>query len=80
MTATNLARRLTQAAAVYRSRPDDQALVRLESLAREAAARIDRVGEGTVDHIILAGVLKSIVRDVPALEHTLQRHGWRWLP
>lgn len=80
MTSTELARLLSDAALAYRSSRDDATLARLESLAREAAAHVGRVGEGTVDHIVLSSLLKLIIADVPSLGQLLQQAGWRWLP
>ena len=80
MTSTYLARHLSDAALAYRSSRDGEALTHLESLAREAAAHVHRVGEGTVDHIVLSSILKLIVADAPSLGQVLQQAGWRWLP
>lgn len=77
---TELARQLSDAALAYRASRDDAVLTRLESLAREAAAHVSRVGEGTVDHIVLSSVLKLIAADVPLVAQVLQQAGWRWLP
>lgn len=79
MTSTELARHLSNAALAYRTSRDDQALAQLESLARDAAAHVRRVGEGTVDHIVLSSILKLIASDVPSVEQALQQAGWRWL-
>jgi hypothetical protein len=77
---TELARHLSDAALAYRASRDDVALAHLESLVREAAAHVSRVGEGTVDHIVLSSILKLIIADVPSLGQLLQQLGWRWLP
>jgi hypothetical protein len=57
MTSAELARHLSDAALAYRAHRNDQTLAQLESLARDAAAHVRRVGEGTVDHIVLSSVL-----------------------
>lgn len=80
MTSTELARRLFDAAIAYRATHDDQTLAQLESLARAAAAHVRRVGEGTVDHIVLSSILKLIVADVASVRQALQETGWHWLP
>lgn len=80
MTSTELARHLSDAALAYRAARDDQTLAQLELLARDAAVHVRRVGEGTVDHIVLSSVLKLIVVDVPSVGQALQQAGWRWLP
>lgn len=77
---TELARQLSDAALAYRASHADEALARLESLAREATAHVGRVGEGTVDHIVLSSVLKLIAPDVPSVAQVLHEAGWRWLP
>jgi hypothetical protein len=78
VTAVMLARQLSDAAVAYRIRHDSDALLKLESLAETAAARVRRVGEGTVDHIVLCSILRRLVVDVPHLEQVLARAGWRW--
>lgn len=80
MTSTELARCLSDAALVYRAARDDKTLAELEALAREAAAHVRRVGNGTVDHIVLSSVLKLIIAEVPSVDHVLKQSGWRWLP
>ena len=80
MTSTELARHLSDAMSAYRTSREDRILALLESLARDAAAHVHRVGEGTVDHIILASVLKWIVAAVPSVGQVLQQAGWCWLP
>jgi hypothetical protein len=80
MTSTEFARLLSDAALAHRASGEDRTLAKLESLARDAAAHVRRVGEGTVDHIVLSSILKLIVPDVPSLEQVLQQAGWRWLP
>lgn len=77
---TELARHLSDAALAYRASRDDATLAHLESLARAAAAHVSRVGEGSVDHIVLSSVLKLIAADVPPVAQVLQQAGWRWLP
>lgn len=79
MTSTELARRLSDAALAHRTSGDDRTLAQLEALAREAAVHVGRVGEGTVDHIVLSSVLKLIVLNVPSVEQVLRQAGWRWL-
>jgi RNA:NAD 2'-phosphotransferase (TPT1/KptA family) len=78
VTAVTLARQLSDAAVAYRIRHDSDALLKLESLAETAAARVRRVGEGTVDHIVLSSILRRLVLEVPHLEQVLARAGWRW--
>lgn len=80
MTATELAQQLSDAALAYRASPKEGNLSRVESLAREAAAHVARIGEGTVDHIILSSVLKLIAAEVPSVAKVLQQGGWHWLP
>lgn len=80
MTSTELARRLSDAALAYRASRDGRTLAQLESLARDAAAHVTRVGEGTVDHIVLSSVLKLIIADVPSVGEVLEQAGWRRLP
>lgn len=77
MTSTELARTLSDAALAYRASRDDRSLAQLESLARDAAAHVRRIGRGTVDHIVLASVLKLIADDVPSVQEVLQKDGWR---
>ena len=79
MTSTELARHLSNASLAYRTSRDDQALAQLQALARDAAAHVTRVGEGTVDHIVLSSILKLIVSDVPSVGQVLQQAGWRLL-
>jgi hypothetical protein len=80
VTATELAQQLSDAALAYRASLDEGLLSRVESLARDAATHVGRMGEGTVDHIILSSVLKLIVVDMPSVAQVLQQAGWRWLP
>lgn len=80
MTSTELARHLSDAMLAYQTSPEARSLARLMSLAREAAAHVHRVGEGTVDHIVLASVLKLVVARVPAVAQVLEQVGWCWLP
>ena len=80
MTATELARHISDAALAYRASHDSAMLARVESLARDAATHVHRIGEGMVDHIILSSVLKLIVVDVPSVAQVLKQAGWRWLP
>jgi hypothetical protein len=79
MTSTELARRLSDAALAYRASREERTLDELESLAREAAVHVNRVGEGTVDHIVLSSVLKLIVVDFPSVGEVLEQAGWRQL-
>jgi hypothetical protein len=79
MTATELTRRLSDAALTYRTTRDDQALAQLHSLARVAAAHVRRAGEGTVDHIVLSSILKLIASEAPSVGQVLQQAGWHWL-
>lgn len=78
VTAVTLARQLSDAAVEYRIRHDSDALLKLEFLAETAAARVRRVGEGTVDHIVLSSMLRRLVLELPHLEQVLTRAGWRW--
>lgn len=80
MTSTELARLLSDASLAHRAAGSDKTLSRLEALAREAANHVARVGEGTVDHIVLSSVPKLIVPDVRSVEEVLKDAGWRWLP
>lgn len=79
MTGTELARGLSDAAIAYEKTRDNESLQQLESLARAAAARVRRVGEGTVDHIVLSSILKLIVVNVPSLREVLTQADWRWI-
>ena len=78
MTSTELAKLLSDAAIAHRASKDEQTLAQLESLARQAAEHVRRVGEGTVDHIVLSSVLRLIVADVASVKEVLDREGWRW--
>jgi hypothetical protein len=79
MTSTELARHLSDAASSYRASGDGLSLAQLESLTRDAVAHVHRVGEGTVDHIVLASVLTVIASDVPSVAQVLREEGWHWL-
>jgi hypothetical protein len=78
MRASELAQRLSDTAFVYETTRSKDSLRQLESLTREAAAHVRRIGEGSVDHIILSSVLQLIVVKVVGLRDVLQKAGWRW--
>jgi hypothetical protein len=79
LSATVLARELSEAARHCRTAQCAAAdLARLDALANQAVAHVQRVGIDTVDHIVLSGTLKMLVRDIPALGNTLQHAGWQW--
>jgi hypothetical protein len=78
MTWPDLARRLSDAALAHRITPDESSRAHLESLIREAVDHVDRVGQGTVDHIVLTSVLRRIAADTPLVARVLQDGGWRW--
>ena len=80
MSSIELANRLSAAAVAYQSSRQGETLARLAALVREAAAHVHRVGEGTVDHIVLSSALRVIVSDIPALEQVLGEVGWNWSP
>jgi hypothetical protein len=77
--ATELARRLSEVALRCRApgcTQDD--LASLENLTQRATAHVRTHGINTVDHIVLSGALKVIVRDIPAVADILQQARWQW--
>lgn len=78
MRASELAQRLSDTAFAYETTRSTELLRHLESLTHEAVAHVHRVGEGSVDHIILSSVLQLIVVKVVSLRDVLQKADWRW--
>lgn len=79
VTAADLARRVSEAAVNYQTTRDPEAVRELEKLAIAAAERVQRVGEGTVDHIVLSSILRLVVLEAPHLDQVLADAGWTWL-
>ncbi|MGQ0506809.1 MAG: hypothetical protein ACT4TC_15975 [Myxococcaceae bacterium] len=79
MTSTELARKLSDAALKVGASRDPQALAELEALARDATAHVRRVGDGSVDHIVLNSMLKPLVDEFSSLDAVLLLAGWRWI-
>ncbi len=75
---TELAHGLANAAFTYRSSLSEKDLAKLGVLVRVAAAHIRRVGEGTVDHIVLSAELRRISLEIPSVLNVLQEAEWQW--
>ena len=78
MRASELAQCLADTAFAYEATRSSESLRQLEALTREAVVHVRRVGEGSVDHIILSSVLQLIVVKVVGLRDVLQGADWRW--
>lgn len=79
MTGTELARDLANAALTYQSSKREEDLTRINELALDAIAHVRQVGYGTVDHIVLSGILRKIADEIPSLAGLLKKGQWRWL-
>lgn len=78
VTTTELAHKLSLAARAYQSSRNDQDLLALEILVRQAISRVRQIGIGSVDHIVLSGALKPIADEVPSVVTILQNEQWQW--
>jgi hypothetical protein len=76
LSATELARELSNAVLQFRSQGQD--LSTLVRLVRKAAAHVRDHGLRTVGHIVLSGTLTRICREVPSIVSILKEEGWVW--